>query len=212
MSHAPELRALEAALARFAPKGVDEGVPASRKAAVAAVLRDGAGGAELLFIRRAEHPRDPWSGHMGLPGGRVDPQDASPFDAAVRETREEVSLDLARSARPLGRLSEVRTHLPFGKPPYSVLPFCFAVAGDPPLRANEEVEETLWVPLGFLADHGNRSSFTWVRRGVPLPTPCYHYGGRVIWGLTLRIVDELLGLLRDEDGEPIGTGRRLRGT
>ena len=171
---------------------VDEDVPVTRKAAVAAILRDGDGGVELLFIRRAEHPRDPWSGQMGLPGGRVDPGDASPLAAALRETREEIALDLEALGRPLGRLSEVRTHLPLGSVPHSVVPFVFAVDGDPQLRRNEEVQEALWVPLSFLLDRGNRSAFTWLRKGLPLPMPCYTFEGRVIWGLTLKIVDELI--------------------
>ena len=188
-----DVDALAAAIARH-PARADEGVPAMRKAAVAGILRDGGEGVELLFIRRAEHPRDPWSGQMGLPGGRVDPGDASPLAAALRETREEIGLDLEALGRPLGRLSEVRTHLPLGSVPHSVVPFAFAVEGDPALRLNEEVQEALWVPLPFLLDRGNRSSFTWVRKGLPLPMPCYTFRDRVIWGLTLKIVDELLEL------------------
>lgn len=196
MSRRPGLAALSGAIARLPARGED-GVPAARKAAVAAILRDaGEGeGVELLFIRRAEHPRDPWSGQMGLPGGRVDAGDPSPLAAALRETREEIGLDLESVGRPLGRLSEVRTHLPLGSVPHSVVPFAFAVQGEPELALDaREVQEALWVPLAFLLDRGNRSSFTWVRTGVPLPMPCYRYRGRVIWGLTLKIVDELLAL------------------
>lgn len=194
MRTAPDVAAIEAALALHAPRG-EEGVEARRKAAVAALFRDAAAGAELLFIRRAEHPRDPWSGHMGLPGGRVDPADPGPFGTAVRETQEEIGVDLARDARSIGRLSEVRTHLPLGRPPHSVVPFCFAYAGDGAFTLNHEVQEALWVPLAFLSERSNRNTFTWVRRGVPLPMPCYRFEGRVIWGLTLRIVDELLELI-----------------
>ncbi len=204
MRRSPDLAAVEAALALHAPRD-EEGVEARRKAAVAALFRDGREGAELLFIRRAEHPRDPWSGHMGLPGGRVDPRDASPFATAVRETREEVGVDLSREARSIGRLSEVRTHLPLGKPPHSVVPFCFAYAGEGAFTLNHEVQEALWVPLGFLSDRSNRNTFTWVRRGVPLPMPCYRFEGRVIWGLTLRIVDELLELVAAGARRPPGT-------
>ena len=188
-----DLAGLAEALSRL-PARADEDVPVARKAAVAAVLRSAAGTVELLFIRRAEHPRDPWSGQMGFPGGRVDPGDASPLAAALRETREEIGLDLEALGRPLGRLSEVRTHLPLGSVPHSVVPFAFAVEGDPALRPNEEVQEALWVPLPFLLDCGNRSSITWVRKGLPLPMPCYTFNGRVIWGLTLKIVDELLAV------------------
>ncbi len=133
MSSRCDLAGLTEALARRRTRA-DEDVPATRKAAVAAVFREVEGGVELLFIRRAEHPRDPWSGQMGLPGGRVDPGDASPLAAALRETREEIGLDLEALGRPLGRLSEVRTHLPLGAVPHSVVPFAFAIEGDPELQ------------------------------------------------------------------------------
>ncbi len=191
MSAILDLASLASALSRLLARA-EEDVPVTRKAAVAVILREGPRGVELLFIRRAEHPRDPWSGQMGLPGGRVDPGDASPLAAAQRETREEIALDLEALGRPLGRLSEVRTHLPLGSVPHSVVPFAFAVDGDPELRRNEEVQEALWVPLSFLMERSNRSAFTWVRKGLPLPMPCYTFQGRVIWGLTLKIVDELI--------------------
>src|SRR4051812_3842337 len=60
--------------------------PAIRRAAVAAILRDAAEGPEILFIRRAEHPQDPWSGHMAFPGGREEPGDADLLETAIRET------------------------------------------------------------------------------------------------------------------------------
>lgn len=192
------MEAVEAALSRRAPRPDEDGIPKERKAAVAAVFREGAEGAELLFIRRADHPRDPWSGQMALPGGRVDPGDGTPFDAAVRETREELALDLGESGRPIGRLSEVRTHLPLGRPPHSVVPFCFVLRGDPPLVPNYEVAEALWIPLAFLADPANRRPLTWVRRGVPVPMPSIDRDGHAVWGLTLRIVEELLEALQGE--------------
>jgi 8-oxo-dGTP pyrophosphatase MutT (NUDIX family) len=185
------------ALATSPPEHTNE-IPPDRKAAVAAVLRPCAvadGAAELLFIRRAEHPRDPWSGHMALPGGRIDPTDPNPVATAIREAREEVALDLASDARLLGGMTEVRTHLRRNKVPYSVLPFVFALERNPPLRPNEEVQEALWVPLTFFVDRDNRRSMTWMHNGVPLPLPCYHWGKHVIWGLTLRIVDNLLALV-----------------
>ena len=169
-------------------------MPVAHKAAVAAVLRATAAGAELLFIRRAEHPRDPWSGHMGLPGGRGDPGDATPLAAAIRETREEIGLALERDARPLGRLTEVHTHLGAGALPRSVVPFGFALEREPAFALNHEVQEALWVPLGFLLDPAHRESMDYVYRGAPIRLPCYRFEGRTIWGLTLWIVDELLEL------------------
>jgi 8-oxo-dGTP pyrophosphatase MutT (NUDIX family) len=193
-----DVKRIVAAVGRLEPR-IEE-APAHRKAAVAAILRDGTASAELLFIRRAEHPRDPWSGQMGLPGGRVDPGDESVLAAAIRETLEEIGLDLSRDAHAAGRLSEVRTHLPLGSVPHSVAPFVFTLEKDPVLSLNYEVQETIWVPFAFLAERRNRKSFTWVRRGLPLPMPCYEYEGRVIWGLTLRIVDEVLEITAEPNG------------
>jgi 8-oxo-dGTP pyrophosphatase MutT (NUDIX family) len=171
-----------------------------RRAAVAAVLRQNGPGLELLFILRAEHPRDPWSGQMAWPGGRVDEGDSDPLATALRETREEIALDLERDAELLGTLSEVRTHLRRGPGPMSVVPFVFGLTGDPHLTPNSEVQETRWVPLPFLLDRRNRGRMVWTRSGVPLVMPCYRFEGRVIWGLTLRMLDELLQLLASTNG------------
>jgi len=174
-------------------------VPPGRRAAVAAVLREGGAGLELLFILRAEHAKDPWSGQMAWPGGRVDDGDAGPLATALRETREELALDLERDAEPLGALSEVRTHLRRGPGPLSVLPFVFELKGEPVLAPNQEVQEALWVPLSFLLDRGHRGHLVWTGRGVPLVMPCFRFEGRVIWGLTLQMLDEMLELLAEGD-------------
>ncbi len=175
------------------------GTSVLRKAAVAAVFRDRAGGpgAELLLIRRAESPYDRWSGHMAFPGGKVEPHDPDPLAAALRETREEVGLDLAAEARPLGRLSTVAA-LARGKAiPMVIVPYVFELGGgrDPALRTNDEVAEVVWWPLAHLLDRSNRSTYEWRVAGVPLALPCYRLEGRVLWGLTLKMIDELLGLM-----------------
>src|SRR5437870_1501228 len=71
-------------------------VTCTRRAAVAIVLRDGASGIEVLFIHRAEHPDDPWSGHMAFPGGRAEDGEP-PVLTAMRESAEEVGLDLGEA-------------------------------------------------------------------------------------------------------------------
>lgn len=163
----------------------------TRLAAVAAVLADRPEGASLLLIRRAEHPEDPWSGHMAFPGGRVEPEE-TPESAVRRETLEEVRLDLDRHAVDVGRLSDVAA-VARGRPlQLVILPFLFEMVGSPALVPNHEVEEAVWVPLGFLLDRGNRSTVPWRHGGATLHLPCYRWQGRVIWGLTFAMVDELL--------------------
>jgi 8-oxo-dGTP pyrophosphatase MutT (NUDIX family) len=194
MNEALHVRTIAAAL-RDHEARTDSDVPSTRRAAVAAIVRDATSGADLLFIHRAEDPRDPWSGHMAFPGGHIDPSDGGPLGAALRETREELSLDLDRDARLLGRLSEVRTHLRAGHVPHSVTPFVFALTRQVSFTPSAEVQEALWVPLAFLAERHNRHTFTWIRLGVPVPMPCYRWDGRTIWGLTLRIIDDLLAVV-----------------
>ena len=170
-------------------------VEGQTRAAVAAVLRPGKDGAEFLFIHRAEDPRDPWSGHMAFPGGRVDPGDADPLAAAVRETMEEVGLDLPSVAEQIGRLSDVAA-IGRGRPMNMVIvPFVFVSDSVPPLTTNHEVAAAVWVPASFLADHRNRESMEYQRGGFSLELPCYRYRDRRIWGLTLGMVDELLSLV-----------------
>jgi 8-oxo-dGTP pyrophosphatase MutT (NUDIX family) len=188
------LARIRAELADFAPRLLPD-PDSGRRAAVAMVLRSGDTGPELLLIHRADDPRDPWSGHMGLPGGRVDPGDAGCLEAAMREAREEVALDLDRAARSIGRLSDLEA-VAGGRPVQMVISvFAFELVHEVTLQLNQEVQAALWVPLAFLADRSNRSTLRWKRSGMPVPLPCYRYRGRTIWGLTLRMVDELLELL-----------------
>jgi len=165
------------------------------RAAVAAVLRPGENGPELLFIHRAEDPLDPWSGHMAFPGGRVDPGDVDPLAAALRETREEVGLDLETVGEEIGRLSDMAAIGRGRLMSMVITPFVFGLEGSPGLVPNHEVAEVVWVPVGFIADHSNRETMPYQRAGLTLELPCYHFRDHLIWGMTLGMVDELLSLV-----------------
>jgi 8-oxo-dGTP pyrophosphatase MutT (NUDIX family) len=169
-------------------------------AAVAAVVRQARGGVEVLFIHRAEDPKDPWSGHMAFPGGRVEDRDADSLEAAMRETGDVVGLDLAMGGTLLGRLSVVAA-VGRGRPLALVVePYVFSIEDRPALDPNQEVKEVVWVPLDFLLDRGNRSTVPWRHGEVSVNLPCYRYQTHVIWGLTFGMVDELLTLLEGGEG------------
>ncbi len=144
------------------------------------------------MIERSHREGDPWSGHMGFPGGRVDPTDAHSYAAATRETHEEIGLDVELHGELIGRLSDMATHIRSGRSAMLVTPYVFSISGRPVLRANYEVADILWVPLGFLADTANRQKMDWKYDGADLQLPCYYFAGRCIWGLSLAMLDEFL--------------------
>jgi len=163
-----------------------------KHAAVAAVLRDGPDGAEVLLIRRAEHALDPWSGHMAFPGGRYDPEDIDLLTTALRETREELGLDLAANASLLGPLERVPAIARGRRVGMTIAPFVFALERPGALSPNEEVVEAIWAPLGALARGENATSVSFEFEGEKLSLPGWDVGGRVVWGLTYRMLQALL--------------------
>ncbi|RME70145.1 MAG: CoA pyrophosphatase [Verrucomicrobia bacterium] len=174
------------------PGGRIPGSEAMAHAAVAMIFRDGSDGAEVLMVRRAEHPADPWSGHMAFPGGRVEATDESYEAAAIRETREEVGIDLPACARALGRLSELQARSRQGLLPLCIHPFVYELTACASVSLNHEIQETLWIPLRLFADPACREAISVPDdpRGGELPA-C-RYQGRVVWGLSLKMLDDLL--------------------
>lgn len=163
-------------------------------ASVALILAERPTGLQLLFLERAANERDPWSGNLAFPGGRVEPGETL-RQAAERETREETGIDLA-GARHLGRLNDiVGAHLP-------VRVACFAYGFndiDLELTLNHESRDAFWVGLHDLADP-ERHVVTDVRfnNGV-LDTPAIRLpepDRPLLWGITYRLVLHFLELHR----------------
>src|SRR6185503_21248762 len=103
---------------------------AMRYAAIALVLRpNDEGDSDLLMIKRAEVERDPWSGHIACPGGRMDPTDRDLEHTAIRETWEETGIDLSRDGRILGTLDDITPRTP-SLPPLVIRPFVAVVRPD----------------------------------------------------------------------------------
>ncbi len=166
--------------------------PVQKKAAVAIVLRDVEDDVSILMIRRAVRPGDPWSGHMGFPGGRRDPEDASNIECALRETREEIGLDLAQTGELICALGEVNTGWRPDRPEMLVSPFVYRLKELPELDLNHEVDGITWVPLSFLMDRSNRVPLKWEWRGDKIESDSYLYRDDRIWGLSLMMLDELM--------------------
>jgi 8-oxo-dGTP pyrophosphatase MutT (NUDIX family) len=171
---------------------VDPRDPEPRRAAVALVFRLGADATpELLFVKRAEYPGDPWSGHVAFPGGRREPGDRDAWDTAARETWEETGLDLRRSGALLGTLDDLYPRNP-ALPNVVVRPHVAVAAPSSALALSDEVAAAFWVPVGRLTDPDAARSSVVQARGRSLVVPSFVHEGHTIWGMTHRILTQLL--------------------
>lgn len=164
-----------------------EAKPAS---AVLVLLRPAGEGLEVLLGKRVRRSGDPWSGQVSFPGGHHHPEDGSLLGTALRETREEVGLDLRGRAEVLGHLAP---RSPGNVPTMLVVPFVALATTTLRPRPGPEMEEAFWASLADLPP-------SWGRTTVPtrvgeLHVPAFLWHDRVIWGLTYRILEDLLVLL-----------------
>lgn len=177
---------IEGALRHRTPRVIDG---AAHAAAVALVLRERNRALEALFIKRAEHPGDPWSGHVGLPGGRAEKEDPGLVHTAIRETAEEIGLALAVDPNLLGALDETRATSRAKSIDMKIAPFVFTAAHAPDtLMLSDEVASTHWIPLDEVFNPARGSAVTMEHAGETLRFPAISVGGLTIWGLTLRML------------------------
>jgi 8-oxo-dGTP pyrophosphatase MutT (NUDIX family) len=166
--------------------------PEPKRAAVALVLRLGDDGTpELLFAKRAEYPGDPWSGHIAFPGGRREPGDRDAWDTAARETWEETGLDLRVDGVLLGTLDDLYPRNP-ALPNIVVRPHVAVAAPRAALTLSDELAAAFWVPITRFADPTVATTSVVQARGRALVVPSFVHEGHTIWGMTHRILQQLL--------------------
>ena len=162
------------------------------RASVAVILRKSqAHGFDILLIKRAERSGDPWSGDMAFPGGKMDSTDQSIYHTALRELHEEIGLE-AGNLKQLGRLSDQLTKTHSGLRPMIISPFLFELNKQADFVLNHEVAEIVWVPLTHFSTPVNRKHMVWKVKGLKINLPCYWFKNNRVWGLTLRMLDELV--------------------
>ena len=187
----PEIARLAAALRERpgAPARPDGPV---RLAAVLLALRLGeSGDPELLMIKRAEAERDPWSGHVACPGGRMEPGDHDLQRTAIRETWEETGIDVGRDGEILGTLDDVWPRTPV-LPPIVIRPFVGIVRRDVEIVPSPEVAEAFWVPLPALRERASWGTGLVSVQGRDEVRPTFRHGGYTVWGLTERVLRQFL--------------------
>lgn len=180
---------IESLAARIALGDVTPAPDARRRAAVAIVLHDERS-PRVLLMKRAERAGDPWSGHISLPGGGFQVSDGDLRVTAIRETREELGIDLD-TAHLLGNLPALhpRTSGPTG---IEVTPFVFVTRAVLEPVCGPEALAAFWLPIDLAAS--GALDGTYLYPGSQTEFPSWTYEGHVIWGLTRRILDSLLEL------------------
>jgi 8-oxo-dGTP pyrophosphatase MutT (NUDIX family) len=124
---------------------------------------------------------------MAFPGGRAEPGEDLKA-TAVRETAEEIGLDLERDAEPLGVLDEVRAMARMRPVSLTILPFVFRLRGPAQPVVGPEVRSVHWIPFDHLLDAERRSVMDYADQGATLQFPCLRVEDVVIWGLTYRML------------------------
>jgi 8-oxo-dGTP pyrophosphatase MutT (NUDIX family) len=136
----------------------------------------------VLLTQRTAHLRD-HPGQISFPGGRVEPEDASPAHTALREAEEEIGLS-SSNVEIIGYLPEYRTGTGFRitpvvaivRPPFELHPDSF------------EVAEIYEVPLAFLMDPANHQQHVAHYRGKMRTYCAMTYGDCFIWGATAGMI------------------------
>lgn len=197
------ISAIATKLKNYRPEIIDS-ITAPIRAGVGIIIRSGSSGAELLFIKRAEHPADPWSGHIAFPGGRFDQtQDQNIADTVLREVSEEINVSLQQSCRYLGRTDDIRAVGRGKLLPMAISVLVYETNQELEPRLNAEVVCVFWVPLAELIADYNVTLKTYTFEGNQYELPAIKYNGQIIWGLTLRMLLNLFDIL----GIPLPSGK-----
>jgi len=146
---------------------------------------------ELLMIHRSEHPGDPWSGHMAFPGGRIDPEDDSTLAGAMRELKEELGIEIQESCL-VGELEPMRVPAQVLKTEMWVRAFVFYTDDVLKPSPNAEVQGVYWFDFERFVSRENRGEFRYHSHGYDLMLPEQKLDGCHIWGMSLRLIDDLV--------------------
>jgi len=148
-------------------------------------------GLQTLLVQRAEREGDPWSGQIGLPGGRVKQDIESPRAALHREVEEEVGIKLEEVGVELGSLSVGQ---PMRRIEMKVQPWVFGLSVKPKVSIGSEIAGSFWVNLTELPSMMKMSEVT--IRNEPRSVESFVVEGKIVWGFTYRVLTELIPILK----------------
>ncbi|MEM8701243.1 MAG: CoA pyrophosphatase [Pseudomonadota bacterium] len=153
-----------------------------RDAAVLIGILERDAGLSVVLTQRTGHLKA-HAGQVAFPGGKIDPTDAGPVDAALREADEEIGL-VPSKVETLGTLAPYLTGSG-----YKIIPVIGKLQTAGPFRPNpDEVEDVFEVPLNFLMDPVNHQKQSRDWEGKRRYFYAMPFGERYIWGVTAGII------------------------
>jgi len=175
------------------PKPIEGQGSLLRRAAVLVPLFKADSEYRVLFTKRTDTV-EAHKGQISFPGGRIEEEDGSPLETALRESDEEIGLS-RKDVTVLGQMDDARTV----SSNYIVHPFVGLIPYPYEFKTSaQEVKELLEVPFHvFLSRDSCGENSPVIYEGATYQTPAYRYKGEVIWGATARIMRNLAKMLRE---------------
>ncbi|MFV8256352.1 NUDIX hydrolase [Bdellovibrio bacteriovorus] len=176
---------------------VDLSTQLGRHACVALILRgDSLESLELGFIQRAFSDSDRWSGQLAFPGGKREDTDKTDLDAALRETLEEVGIDLTNPEL-LGRLNDIQARKAGTMLDFYIRPFVFFTERDFNIVLDPtEVADFFWIPIKEIQNPQRKTTYRLQRENIGLELPAVHLDREPpLWGLSYMMTLNLLEVL-----------------
>ena len=170
----------------------------TKQAAVTVLIREHLSGLEILIIKRAEHPRDPWSGHLALPGGRADATDRNLIHTAAREMSEEVGIELDLETSFIGLLPQL---FPVNAllPKIEITPLIALAPAEFSLQPNYEIATAFWMPINELQRTGKSATYRYQHGEAIIKYPAYPSPHGEIWGITMKILSDFLAIFENAE-------------
>ena len=186
-------------LNRRSPKPIEEQGSSLRRSAVLIPLFNVASEYRVLFTKRTDSV-EAHKGQISFPGGRIEEEDGSPLETALREADEEIGLS-RKDVTVLGQMDDARTV----SSNYIVHPFVGLIPYPYDFKTSvQEVKELIEVPFQvFLSGDSAGENTPVVYAGATYQTLAYHYRGEVIWGATARIMQNLVDLVKRKLNLPV---------